>query len=225
MRHRKCAYFKGVGGWAHMGHAPRLDSQASLWAERPIERVCKAKTGSRARKPATAVDAACKAPSLWRGGNGMKSVPVAAVSIPLPDKNTIYPHPFASRVAGRTKRRLGDHFGLTNFGVNLTELAPGAISALPHHHSKQDEFVYVVKGTPILVLGEEEFALKPGDCVGFKAGDGVAHQLVNRSGKPVIYLEAGDRTEGDEASYPHDDLKARLTKGAWQLAHKDGRPY
>ncbi len=155
----------------------------------------------------------------------MKSVPVAAVSIPPPDKKTIYPHPFASRIAGRTKQRLGDHFGLTNFGVNLTELAPGAISALPHHHSKQDEFVYIIQGTATLVLGEEDYALQPGDCVGFKAGDSIAHQLINRSGEPVIYLEIGDRTEGDETSYPHDDLQARFANGAWQFHHKDGRPY
>ncbi len=155
----------------------------------------------------------------------MTSVPAAAATIPPPNKKTLYPHPFASRVAGRTKRRLGDHFGLTNFGVNLTELAPGAVSALLHHHSKQDEFVYILEGTPTLVLDQEEYALEPGDCVGFKAGDGVAHQLVNRSHEPVIYLEVGDRTEGDETSYPYDDLKAVFLNGGWQLTHKDGRPY
>ncbi len=155
----------------------------------------------------------------------MKSVPVAAAQILPANKKTVYPHPFASRVAGRTKRRLGDHFSLTNFGVNLTELAPGALSALLHHHSKQDEFVYILAGTPTLVLDTEECVLKPGDCVGFKAGDGVAHQLINRSREPVIYLEVGDRTEGDETSYPYDDLKALFVNGGWQLAHKDGRPY
>ncbi len=155
----------------------------------------------------------------------MKQAPVKAASIPPPDKTTVYPHPFAARVAGRMKRKLGDHFGLTNFGVNLTELAPGALSALLHHHSKQDEFVYIVEGTPTLVLDKVEYTLKPGDCVGFKAGDGIAHQLINRSREPVIYLEVGDRTEGDETSYPYDDLKARFVKRAWQLAHKDGRPY
>ena len=155
----------------------------------------------------------------------MKSVPVAAAQILPANKMTVYPHPFASRVAGRTKRRLGDHFSLTNFGVNLTELAPGALSALLHHHSKQDEFVYILTGTPTLVLDKEERVLKPGDCVGFKAGDGVAHQLINRSREPVIYLEVGDRTEGDETSYPYDDLKALFVNGGWQLAHKDGRPY
>lgn len=156
----------------------------------------------------------------------MKHTPVPAESIPLPDKKTIYPQPYASLVEGRAKRKLGDYFGLTNFGINLTQLAPGAISALLHHHSKQDEFVYILEGTPTLLLGEKEYLLSSGDCIGFKAGTGVAHQLVNRSPEPVAYIEVGDRSEGDEVEYPNDDLKAtQLANGVWVLTHKDGRPY
>jgi len=156
----------------------------------------------------------------------MKSIPVTAETIPPPDKKTIYPAPFASLVEGRTKRKLGDYFGLTNFGVNLTHLAPGAVSALFHHHSKQDEFVYILQGTPTLMLGKQEYLLKPGDCMGFKAGEGVEHQLVNHSAEPAVYLEIGDRKEGDEVEYPHDDLKAiQLANGVWVLTHKDGHPY
>jgi uncharacterized cupin superfamily protein len=88
---------------------------------------------------------------------------------------TIYPQPYAALVEGRLKRKLGEYFGLTNFGVNLTHLAPGAISALAHHHSKQDEFIFILEGTLTLVLGKEEFVLNPGDCYGFKAGTGIAH--------------------------------------------------
>jgi uncharacterized cupin superfamily protein len=110
--------------------------------------------------------------------------------------------------------------------VNLTHLSPGAISALLHSHSKQDEFILVLEGTPTLVLGEQEFVLNPGDCYGLKAGTGVAHQLINRSDAIVTYLEIGDRTPGDEVEYPNDDLKAtQLDNGAWMLTHKDGRAY
>lgn len=158
--------------------------------------------------------------------NDLIPAPVSAQTIPAPARKTIYPAPFAAVVEGRTKRKLGDHFGLTNFGVNLTELAPGAASALLHHHSMQDEFVYILQGTPTLVLGGQEFLLKAGDCMGFKAGAGMAHQLVNRSGEPVVYLEVGDRTAGDEVEYPDDDLKATLqADGAWAMTRKDGRPY
>lgn len=156
----------------------------------------------------------------------MKHTPVLAESIPLPDVKTIYPQPYAALVEGRSKRKLGDYFGLTNFGINLTQLAPGAISALFHHHLKQDEFVYILEGTATLMLGEKEYLLSPGDCIGFKAGAGVAHQLVNQSTEAVVYLEVGDRSQGDEVEYPNDDLKAtQLANGVWSFTHKDGRPY
>lgn len=139
---------------------------------------------------------------------------------------TIYPAPYDTIVQGRLKRKLGEFFDLTAFGVNLTHLLPGASSALAHCHSKQDEFIFILEGTPTVILGTEEFALGPGDCYGFKAGAGIAHQLINRSDLEVIYLEMGDRTPGDRVEYPNDDLQAtQLQNGAWLLMHKDGRPY
>lgn len=138
---------------------------------------------------------------------------------------TIYPQPYASLVEGRLKRKLGEFFGLTNFGINLTDLLPGAISALIHSHSKQDEFIYILEGTPTLIIAKQEFTLHPGECYGFQAGTGIAHQLVNRSNEKVTYLEIGDRAEGDEVEYPNDDLKATQTSGLWTLTHKDGSPY
>ena len=74
-----------------------------------------------------------------------------------------------------------DVFSLSNFGVNLTRLAPGALSALRHAHSAQDEFVYVLQGNPVLVTDVGETQLHPGMCAGFKAGTGDGHQLVGTS--------------------------------------------
>src|SRR5437867_9573966 len=110
---------------------------------------------------------------------------IAAVAAPPRTKPTNYPEPFASRMAGREKRPLGDLFGLTNFGVNLTRLAPGAISSLRHAHSRQDELIYVLEGRPTLVTNAGETPLSPGMCAGFKAGDGDAHHLVNRTALDV----------------------------------------
>jgi uncharacterized cupin superfamily protein len=155
----------------------------------------------------------------------MNKEPLAAADVPVLSRKTIYPEPFAKLVEGRIKHRAGDHFGLTNFGVNLTELAPGAMSALLHHHTMQDEFIFIVSGTPTLVLDDREYLLRPGDCCGFKAGTGVGHQLVNKSPHPAQYLEVGDRTAGDLAAYPRDDLKFTQIGGAWILTHKDGSPY
>ena len=119
---------------------------------------------------------------------------------------TIYPDRFAALVAGRTKKKLGDIFGLTNFGVNLTHLEPGAASALYHWHAIQDEFVFVLEGVATVICGDDEFELGAGDCIGFKAGTKIGHQVVNRSNARVSYLEIGDRLPGDSGSYPNDGM-------------------
>jgi uncharacterized cupin superfamily protein len=156
------------------------------------------------------------------------SLPTAIVAAEAPPraKPTNYPEPFASRMQRREKRPLGDRFGLANFGVNLTRLQPGAASALRHAHSKQDEFIYVLAGKPTLITDAGETPLVPGMCAGFRCGTGDAHHLVNRTRAEVIYLEVGDRTPGDEVSYPDDDVQAVLgSDGKWRFAHKDGSPY
>ena len=150
---------------------------------------------------------------------------VVATEVAPPTAATVYPAPFAARVSGRVKRRLGEAVGLKNFGVNLTRLAPGSASALLHRHSRQDEFVYVLEGTPTLVTESGEVMLRAGSCAGFAAG-GEAHHLVNRSSSDVVYLEVGDRTAGDQVAYPADDLAAMLgPDGKWMITHKDGTPY
>ncbi len=153
-------------------------------------------------------------------------VAVVAAEVAPRDKLSNYPEPFASRMQGRVKRALGNAFGLSTFGVNLTQLAPGAASALRHAHTKQDEFVYILSGRPLLITDEGETQLSPGMCAGFKAGTGNGHHLVNRSAEDVVFLEIGDRGPGDAAIYPDDDLKAALgSDGKWQFTRKDGTPY
>jgi len=150
--------------------------------------------------------------------------PLPAHDIPAQPSN--YPQSFAERVAGRSKRKLGDAFGLSRFGVNLTELAPAAVSAVAHHHSQQDEFIYILEGEATLLLDNTPHAMKAGDCFGFKAGEAVAHQLANRSDAPVRYLEIGDRSEGDVVEYPFDDLQVEpKPNGGWRFSHKNGSPY
>jgi uncharacterized cupin superfamily protein len=141
-------------------------------------------------------------------------------------KQTNYPEPFASRMASREKRPLGDVFGLSTFGVNLTRLAPGAVSALRHAHSKQDELVYILAGQPLLRTDDGDTPLAPGMCAGFKGGSGNAHHLLNPTSEDVVFLEIGDRIPGDSVTYPDDDIAAVLDKeGKWRFAHKDGTPY
>ena len=156
----------------------------------------------------------------------MRKVAIKAREAPPRIKASNYPEPFFSRMAGREKRPLGDLFGLTNFGVNLTRLASGGESALRHAHSRQDEFIYVLEGNPTLITDGGETLLEPGMCAGFKAGTGDAHHLVNRTSSDVLYIEVGDRTTGDEGSYPDDDIQAVLgADGKWRFTRKDGTPY
>jgi uncharacterized cupin superfamily protein len=150
---------------------------------------------------------------------------VLATDVPVRARRSVYPEPFASRMAGRSKRQLGEVFGLTNFGVNLTSLAPGGSSALRHAHTRQDEFVYVLSGTATLHTDAGRMQLAPGMCAGFKAGTGDAHRLVNDTQQEVVYLEIGDRTAGDAATYPDDDIKATLVDGKWVFTRRNGDAY
>lgn len=140
-------------------------------------------------------------------------------------KGSNYPQQFKFVVAGRVKKRLGDAAGLRNFGVNLVRLAPGSCSALRHWHSCQDEFIYVLEGEVTLVTNSGEQVLKSGIAAGFPAGDADGHHLVNRTDSDVVYLEIGDRTSGDLANYPDDNLIAEAGDNGWIFTHKNGKIY
>jgi uncharacterized cupin superfamily protein len=158
-------------------------------------------------------------------GPGEEQRAIVAADAAPRNKPSNYPEPFASRMAGRIKRPLGDMFGLKNFGVNLTRLRPRAMSALRHRHSQQDEFVYVLEGEATLITDAGRVVLRPGMCVGFPAG-GTAHHLINQTDTDVVILEVGDRSAEDEVFYPDDDIQAaRGPDGTWRFVRKDGTPY
>ena len=143
---------------------------------------------------------------------------VAAVS------GSSYPPPFDAPCTARVRQRLGDAAGLTDFGVNLLRMPPGAWSSQRHWHSAEDEFVYVLVGEVVLVTDAGEEVLRAGDCAGFKAGVLDGHHLQNRSQVDAVVLEVGSRKVAeDEGEYPDIDL--RFLKGDLGYAHKDGTPY
>ncbi|WP_337876473.1 cupin domain-containing protein [Elioraea sp.] len=153
-----------------------------------------------------------------------RALPITAIE---ERSTTSYLEPFRDRVAGRHYRRLADAFGLTQFGVNLVRLAPGAMSALRHAHSAEDEFVLVLHGTPTLVTNDAEETLSPGLCVGFPCNTGDAHHLVNRSTADVVFLVVGTRApDRDSVDYPDVDLRIEPgPDGSRRFTHKDGTPY
>jgi uncharacterized cupin superfamily protein len=135
-----------------------------------------------------------------------------------------YPAPFDRPCSDRIRQRLGDAAGLSDFGVNLMRLAPGAWSSQRHWHSAEDEFVYVLEGELVLITDAGEEILRPGDCAGFKAGVRDGHHLQNRTGRDAVVLEIGSRkVEDDEGDYP--DIDMRFLKGDGGFVRKDGTPY
>ncbi len=142
----------------------------------------------------------------------------------LPESNaTSYPEPYRADNQQRWNRRLGNHAGLANFGVNLTRIIPGGQSSHRHWHTKQDEFVYVLEGEVVLETDAGEELLTPGMCAGFPAGHANGHRFVNRGERDVLLLVIGDRTPGDEVAYPDIDLHGRMGEdGKYRFTRKDG---
>jgi uncharacterized cupin superfamily protein len=156
----------------------------------------------------------------------MMTMPAAVVALDVPSESgASYREPFHTRMGESNWRRLGNVFGLAQFGVNLETYLPGAQSALRHWHTLSDEFVYVLEGEMVLRTDAGDTVMRPGMCVGFKAGARNAHHLVNRSEQPGRLLIIGTRVPGDQCFYPDDDLLWVDTEQGQHAAHKDGRRY
>lgn len=140
-------------------------------------------------------------------------------------RGSFYPAEFIAGFDKRNKRALGDAGGLTQFGVNLTTLEPGAMSALRHWHLREDEFVYILEGEATLVTDAGEELLTAGMAAAFPAGQPDAHHLLNRSAAPVTYLEVGTRAPDEEVVYPDVDLHFSKREGARRFVRKSGEPY
>src|SRR6516164_9960513 len=148
-----------------------------------------------------------------------KRIDIAALT---PITGTLYPPPFDEPCRARERTRLGDPAGLTQFGVNLLRLPPGAWSSQRHWHTSEDEFVYVLSGEVVLVTNAGEEVLRAGDCAGFKARDPDGHCLQNRGTVDATVLEIGSRIPGESATYSDIDMKTEPTGG---YVRKDGVAY
>jgi uncharacterized cupin superfamily protein len=143
-------------------------------------------------------------------------------SIPVVS-GTGYPPPFHEAVDGRTRQALGDAGGLSQLGVNLVELQPGAASSQRHWHSHEDEFVTIISGELVLITDEGETLMRAGDHAAFPAGRPNGHHLVNRSWGPGVFLAVSTRNRDDVATYPDIDL--RYEQASDSYLHKDGTAY
>jgi len=136
-----------------------------------------------------------------------------------------YPPHLSKEIAGRFRRPLGARLGIKNFGVNLLRLAPGAWSSQRHWHSTQDEMIYVVEGEVVLVTDQGEQTLTAGMVAGFPKGRADGHHLQNRSDRDALVLEIGDRSPGDEGTYPDVDMAAKMQPPAYTFTRKDGSAF
>jgi uncharacterized cupin superfamily protein len=139
---------------------------------------------------------------------------------------TLYPPPYDKPCRPRVRLKLGDVANLTQFGVNLLTLPPGAWSSQRHWHTREDEFIYVLEGEVTLATDAGEEILRAGDCAGFKAGDEDGHCLKNLGDKPARVLEIGTRApEGDVVSYSGLDMMTAPAGAKYPYQHRDGTPY
>lgn len=145
-------------------------------------------------------------------------------SVPL-KTGSIYPSPYAEMMAGRSSLRLGTAGGLTQFGVNLVSLEPGALSSLRHWHLVEDEFVMVTDGECFLVQDEGETLMRAGDCAAFPANTPNGHHFINRSANVARFLVVGSKSKHEVATYSDVDLVVTIDDGKAEFTHKDGSPY
>jgi uncharacterized cupin superfamily protein len=149
----------------------------------------------------------------------MPKIDLASVPVKT---GSIYPSPYAEMMAGRSSLRLGQAGGLTQFGVNVVILAPGAMSSLRHWHRAEDEFVMILSGTCIMVTDAGEQLMQPGDCAAFPAGLADGHHFINRSGEEVRFLVVGTKAAHEVATYSDVDLKVEIAEGMARFTYKDG---
>lgn len=145
---------------------------------------------------------------------------------PLPVRTgSIYPDPYGAMMRGRASLRLGDAGGLTQFGVNLVTLDPGALSSLRHWHQNEDEFVMVTEGECTLVQNEGPTIMRKGDCAAFPAGDPNGHHFRNHTGQVARFLVIGSKARHEIATYSDVDLKLELSDGTARFTYRDGTPF
>ena len=136
-----------------------------------------------------------------------------------------YPEHYAKAVKGRSNVSLGNPLGLTQFGVNITTLAPGAWSSQRHWHLNEDELVLALDGEMVIVDENGRHSFTNGQVMGWKANTPNAHHIINESDKPAKFLIVGSRAPMEEANYPDIDMHYRLDEKGPRFQRKDGTSF
>lgn len=98
---------------------------------------------------------------------------------------------------------MGRLLGLTRIGIHYEIMPPGTRSSFPHAESHEEEFVFIVQGTPDVWIDGDLHPLVAGDAVGFPAGTGIAHSFLNNSSADVHLIVIGEKNRpGNQLNYP-----------------------
>jgi uncharacterized cupin superfamily protein len=123
------------------------------------------------------------------------------------------------------------HFGFKKIGVHHERVPAGHRLSRPHAESAEEEFVYVIEGTPDVWLDGTLHRLKPGDAVGFPAGDGLAHTFINNTNTDVHLLVVGETSKPEnKIVYPLNPESKAVRSDWWDdapsrpLGPHDGLP-
>jgi uncharacterized cupin superfamily protein len=113
----------------------------------------------------------------------------------------------------------GEHFNLTRLGIHHERLPPGRRTSYPHAESAEQEFVFVIEGEPDVWLDGRLYPLRPGDAVGFPAGDGLCHTFINNTDAEVRLLVVGERPKDENRIvYPRNPERRPLREDWWEDA-------
>lgn len=114
------------------------------------------------------------------------------------------------RLPGSTAfKRLGAYGGGRQVGVGIDVLKPGQFSNRFHYHLKEEEHVFILKGSATLILGERRYVMQERDYCCFPAGQRAGHHLLNHTTQDCVFLTIGDNHPDDIAVFP-DLGKARI---------------
>jgi len=113
------------------------------------------------------------------------------------------------------RRSFGATAGNRQLGGSLMELAPGAMSYPFHYHCANEEAIYVIAGTGTVRLGEKRVAVRAGDWIAMPVGPAHAHQMINNSDAPLVYLAIGTEHTCEVIGYPDSKKVAVMGGESW----------
>jgi uncharacterized cupin superfamily protein len=117
--------------------------------------------------------------------------------------------PWKTLRGATTFKRLGQYGGGSQVGVGIDIMKPGQYSNRFHYHLREEEHVFILKGSATLVLGNRRYVMKERDYCCFPAGQRAGHHLFNHTEENCVFMTIGDNNPDDIACFPNSG-KARI---------------